>query len=403
MRANLSRQPHQLEKLLACANSIKSYLRDVNEVLNFKNYQKGESFLLAPFEESQIVSILDLKKKIPSKNLKKIYVLGIGGSSQGTKAIYEALKNKKKLIEIEVIDYIDSEKIIKTISEIKKMEDDEYLFFIVSKSGNTTETLYNFELIKNHTKMNPHQIVFITDEGSHLIKFAENLKSHFLIIPKKVSGRFSVFTNCGLAPLAFSGVNIIKLLEGAMSQINEISNEENPALLAACTKFLSKKIIIENLYPNRHFGEMGKWEKQLFNESLGKNSNIPFSSFGNFYLELHSSLQYYLNSKNIFINTLYLKDTDPIILKDSDLLSKNFNSSDTEEIRRGIYNSVLKEFERKDIPTISVELEDLNEKELGSFMQYKMIEVYFMARLFDVNPFDQPEVQSYKQELHKYI
>jgi len=403
MRVNLSRQPHNLEKLLVTSNEIKSYLKDLNEVISFKNYQKGESFILAPFEESQIISILELKKKIPTKNLKKIYVLGIGGSSQGTKAVYELLKSKKSLIEIEIIDYIDSEKITKSISEIRKMEHDEYIIFIVSKSGGTTETLYNFELLAKHTDISYKRVVFITDENSHLIKIAESLNSHTLTIPKKISGRFSVFTNCGIAPLAFSGVNIVKLLEGAMKQINELNLEENNALLSASSKFLSKKIINENLYPTRHFGELGKWEKQLFNESLGKINNIPFSSFGNFYLELHSSLQYYLNSKSLFLNTVYLRDQDKLILKNSGLLAKNFENSDTEEIRRGIYNSVLKEFEKKQIPTISIEFEDLNEIEIGSFMQYKMHEVYFMARLFDVNPFDQPEVQSYKQELHKYI
>lgn len=403
MRVNLSRQPHNLEKLLVTSKEIKSYLKDLNEVISYKNYQKGESFILAPFEESQIISILELKKKIPTKNLKKIYVFGIGGSSQGTKAVYELLKNKKNLIEIEVIDYIDSEKITKSISEIRKMEPDEYIIFVVSKSGGTTETLYNFELLTKHSKISYERIVFITDENSHLIKIAENFKSHNLTIPKKISGRFSVFTNCGLAPLAFSGVNIIKLLEGAMKQISDLNQEENNALMSAASKFLSKKIINENLYPTRHFGELGKWEKQLFNESLGKINNIPFSSFGNFYLELHSSLQYYLNSKNLFLNTVYLEDQDTLMLKNSDLLAKNFENSDTEEIRRGIYNSVVKEFEKKEIPTISIELEDLNEIEIGSFMQFKMNEVYFMARFFDVNPFDQPEVQSYKQELHKYI
>jgi glucose-6-phosphate isomerase len=403
MRVNLSRQTYQLEKLIASAHEIKSYLRDINEVISFKNYQKGEAFLLAPFEESQIISILELKKKIPCKNLKKIYVLGIGGSSQGTKAIYELLKNKKNLVELEVIDYIDSEKVLKTISEIKKFEPDEYLFFVVSKSGSTTETLYNFELIEKHTKLDFARVIFITDENTNLISYAKHNESHFLIIPKKISGRFSVFTNCGLAPLAFCGVNIIKLLEGAMVQINEINYEENPALLSATAKYLSKKILLENLYPNRHFGELGKWEKQLFNESLGKSNNIPFTSFGNFYLELHSSLQYYLNSKNLFLTTVYLKDEDPLILKSSNLLAKNFDNSDTEEIRRGIYNSVLKEFEKKLLPIISFEWEDLNEKEIGSYLQFKMNEVYFLARFFDVNPFDQPEVQSYKQELHKYI
>jgi hypothetical protein len=124
------------------------------------------------------------------------------------------------------------------------------------------------------------------------------------------------------------------------------------ALLTDASKFLSKKVINVNLYPYRHFGELGNCEKQLFNESLGKINNIPFTSFGNFYLELHSSLQYYLNSKNLFLNTVYLRDHDSIILKNSDLLAKNFENSDTEEIRRGIYNSVLKEFEKKEIPTI---------------------------------------------------
>jgi len=403
MRVNLSRQPYNLEKLLETSKEIKSYVKDLNEVLNYKNNQKGESFILAPFEEKQIISILELKKKIPHKNLKKIYVFGIGGSSQGTKAIYELLKNKKNLIDLDIFDYIDSEKLTKAISEIRKMENEEYLIFVVSKSGGTTETLYNFNLLAKHTKISFDRVIFITDENSHLIKIAENLKSHFLTIPKKISGRFSVFTNCGLAPLAFSGVNIIKLLEGAMKQISELNLEENNSLLSSASKFLSKKLINENLYPTRHFGELGKWEKQLFNESLGKINNIPFTSFGNFYLELHSSLQYYLNSKNLYLNTVYLRDQDSLILKNSELLAKNFENSDTEEIRKGIYNSVLKEFEKKEIPTISIELEDLNEIEIGSFMQFKMNEVYFLARFFDVNPFDQPEVQSYKQELHKYI
>jgi glucose-6-phosphate isomerase len=403
MRVNLSRQSYSFEKLVTTSDEIKSYLKDIGEVLNFKNYQKGESFLLAPFEEAQITSIIELKKKIPNKSLKKIYVFGIGGSSQGTKAIYELLKSKKNLIELEVIDYIDSEKITKSISELRKMTEEEYLIFFVSKSGSTTETLYNFELLVKHIKISYSRVVFITDENSHIIKISENLNAHIITIPKKISGRFSVFTNCGLAPLAFSGVNIIKLLEGAMKQINELNQEENYSLLSASSKFLSKKLINENLYPTRHFGELGKWEKQLFNESLGKINNIPFTSFGNFYLELHSSLQYYLNSKNLFLNTVYLRDQDSLILKNSDLLSKNFENSDTEEIRRGIYNSVLKEFEKKEVPIVSIELEDLNEIEVGSYMQFKMNEVYFLTRLFDVNPFDQPEVQSYKQELHKYI
>lgn len=403
MRVNLSRQPYTLEKLVSNSKDISSYIKEISEVISFKNYQKGEAYLLAPFEENQIISILELKKKIPSSKLKKIYLLGIGGSSQGTKAIYELLKFKKELIELEVIDYIDSEKIIKTISELKKFEEQEYLIFVVSKSGTTTETIYNLELLDKHSKINYERIIFITDENSNLQSYAKHKNSNYLNIPKKISGRFSVFTNCGLAPLAFCGVNIIKLLEGAMNQVNEANSTESNSLIQASSMYLSKKILNENLYPTRHFGELGKWEKQLFNESLGKTNNIPFTSFGNFFLELHSSLQYYLNSKNIIINTLYVRDENSLILKSSNLLAKNFDNSDSEEIRRGTYNSVVKEFEKKEIPVFSIELDSINEFEIGSYMQYKMNLVYFLARFYDVNPFDQPEVQSYKQELHKYI
>ena len=281
-------------------------------------------------------------------------------------------------------------------------EDD--LIFVITKSGTTTETLYKFELLQSNIKLNPERIVFITEENSHLVSICESKKYHVLTFPKKISGRFSVLTAVGLAPLASAGVNVIKLLEGAMQQVNSInSEEENLPLLCAAAKFVSKRLINENLYPNRHFGELGKWEKQIFNESLGKNENAMFTSFGNFYLELHSSLQHYLNSKHIFLNTVYLKDSTSLILKDAEYLAKNFDQTDTEEIQRAIYTSVLRNLSRNNVPTISIEFSDDREKDIGEYLQFKMLEVYFLAKLMNVNPFDQPDVNSYKENLIKYL
>lgn len=404
MKINLSQQPTSIEKLYSVADDIKNSIKEINHSIVNKHYIKGESFAYLPFDENQIIKLLDFKKSVPSKELKKIVVIGIGGSIQGTKAVYEFLRSHKSLVPMEFIDQIDSEKIINISKELKEYESHEYLVFVITKSGTTTETLYNFELLEANCKLSHNRIVFITEDNSHLVSICESKKYHYLTFPKKISGRFSIFTSVGLAPLAMSGVNIIKMLEGAMQQINSINTEEeNLPLLSAAAKYSSKRMINENLYPNRHFGEIGKWEKQIFNESLGKNENAMFTSFGNFYLELHSSLQHYLNSKHIFLNTVYLKDSNSLILKNAEYLAKNFDQTDSEEIQRAIYTSVLRNLAKSNIPTISIEFSDDREKDIGEYLQFKMLEVYFLAKLMNINPFDQPDVNSYKENLTKYI
>ena len=404
MKINLSQQPTSIEKLYSVAHDVKNSIKEINNSIENKDYIKGESFAYLPFDENQIIKLLDFKKSVPSKELKRIIVIGIGGSIQGAKAVYEFLRNHKKLIPMEFIDQIDSEKIISISKELKEYESQEYLVFVITKSGTTTETLYNFELLESNCKLSHSRIVFITEDNSHLVSICKSKKYHCLTFPKKISGRFSVFTSVGLGPLAMSGVNIIKMLEGAMQQVNSINTEEeNLPLLSAAAKYSSKRIINENLYPNRHFGEIGKWEKQIFNESLGKNENAMFTSFGNFYLELHSSLQHYLNSKHIFLNTVYLKDGNSLILKDAEYLAKNFDQTDSEEIQRAIYTSVHRNLAKNNVPTISIEFSDDRETDIGEYLQFRMLEVYFLAKLMNVNPFDQPDVNSYKENLTKYI
>ena len=404
MRVNLSHQTHSIDKIYECGKSLKKEVTELSQILENQSFNKHESFVLLPFDENHIIKLLEFKKKFPAKNLKRIIVLGIGGSIQGAKAIYELLKNEKTLIHTEWIDQIDSEKINKNISELKNLNPDEYLVFIITKSGSTTETLFNFELFESNFKLDSNRLVFITEETSHLVSICESKNYNYLTFPKKISGRFSVFTMVGLAPLAIAGVNIIKLLEGGMLAVNSINNfEENYSLQSAVAKFLAKRIINENLYPTRHFGELGKWEKQLFNESLGKTSNAMFSSFGNFYLELHSSLQLYLNSKNVFLNIVSYKNLEPLSVKETDLLSKNFYHTESEEINKAILTSVVRELDKNLIPTITIELKSLDEVEIGNYMQNKMQECYFLCKLNDVNPFDQPDVNSYKENLIRYI
>ncbi|NBO22248.1 hypothetical protein EBU94_02750 [bacterium] len=403
MRINLSRQNVSLERLQSEAAKIENATKELQKSLNLKNYSKPESFVFLPFDEQKLINLIELKKKFNGKKLSRILVIGIGGSTQGTRAIYELMKHQKELVPMDFSEQIESEHLEKIIYEYKDLHFKEFLCFLISKSGSTTETLYNYEILSQKIDLTSANTIIITDEESHLKDTFQAKKHTTLPIPKKISGRFSVFSNVGLAPLMFSGVNIVKLLEGSMSASNLINEDENYAILSACSKFLSHTIVNENLFPSRHFGELGKWEKQLFNESLGKTKVAPFTSFGNFFLENHSSLQFYLNSQYLFLNSVYFKESNPLRLEKANLMSKNFQNTETDEVRKAIYLSILRSLEKNQIPIITHEWNQIDEVEIGFYMQMKMLEVYYYSHLLQVNTFDQPDVSSYKENLIRYI
>jgi len=404
MRINLSRQNVLLEKLQNEASKIHNSTKDLQKFLEFKNYSKPESFVYLPFDEEKLVELIELKKKFNGKKLSRILIIGIGGSTQGTRAIYELLRFYKDLVVMDFVEQIEAEHLEKIIRDYENLHFKEFLCFVISKSGGTTETLYNYEILSQKIDLISANTIIITDDESHLKDTFHAKKHTTLTIPKKISGRFSVFSNVGLAPLMFAGVNIIKLLEGAMEATNSINEEnENYSLMIATSKYLSNTIVNENLYPSRHFGELGKWEKQLFNESLGKTKIAPFTSFGNFFLENHSSLQFYLNSQCLFLNSVYYKESKSLTLEKTNIMSKNFQNSDTEEIRKAIYLSILRSLEKNQIPIITSEWNQIDEVEIGNYMQMKMLEVYYYSQFLQINPFDQPDVASYKENLIRYI
>jgi glucose-6-phosphate isomerase len=404
MRINLSRQNVLLEKIHNEASKIHNSTKDLQKFLELKNYSKPESFVYLPFDEEKLINLIEIKKKFNSKKLSRILVIGIGGSTQGTKAIYELMRFQREIIPMDFVEQVEGEHLTKIIIEYEKLHFKEFLCFLISKSGGTTETLYNYEILSQKIDLISANTIIITDDESHLKDTFQAKKHTTLPIPKKISGRFSVFSNVGLAPLMFAGVNIIKLLEGAMIASNSINEEnENFSLMIAASKYLSNTVINENLYPSRHFGELGKWEKQLFNESLGKTKVAPFTSFGNFFLENHSSLQFYLNSQCLFLNSVYFKEPNSLILEKTNVMSKNFQNSDTEELRKAIHLSILRSLENNQIPIITSEWNQIDEIEIGNYMQMKMLEVYYYSQFLNINAFDQPDVASYKENLIRYI
>lgn len=403
MKVSLSNQLFDLEKLENLMGRNQEFKKHLDKIFQKKEFKTPESFINLPFNKFQLIEILELRKKFNLKKIKKIFVIGIGGSIQGTRAVYQLLKTQKKLYPIEFIDYVSVETLSNTIEQIKTLGKEEYIIFVISKSGQTIETIYNFEILQNYLEIDNSSIVFITEENNPQNSIIKKKKIHLLTIPKKISGRFSVFTHVGLAPLAFSGVNIIKLLEGAEEEVRNLISEESGAPLVAASKFLSNIRINENLYSDKNFGELGKWEKQLFNESLGKNDDTFFTSFGNFFIEAHSSLQFYLNSSQVYLNLISRVSEERLTLNSTNLLGKKYIGTDVNEINKAISLSIQKDLISREIPFITFEFNNEVEKELGRYMQFKMNEVLYLGLFYKINPFNQPDVQSHKENFEKYL
>lgn len=403
MKVTLSNQLFDLEKLEKLSRKNSDFKEHLEKIYQKKDFKNPESFINLPSNKFNLIEILELRKKFNLKKLKKLFVIGIGGSIQGTRAVYQLLKKDKKLYPIEFIDYVSIEILSENIKQIKNIDKEEYLIFIVSKSGQTIETIYNFEILDNYLEIDKSRIVFITDENNPQQSLLKQKKMHLLTIPKKISGRFSVFTHVGLAPLAFCGVNIIKLLEGAEEEVRNLISNDSSAPLVAASKFLSNIGINENLYSDKNFGELGKWEKQLFNESLGKNDETFFTSFGNFFIEAHSSLQFYLNSSQVFLNLISKGKDEILFLNSTNLLGKKYIGTDVNEINKAISLSIQRDLVSKEIPFITYELDHESEKEIGRYMQFKMHEVLYLGLFYKINPFNQPDVQSHKENFERYL
>ena len=403
MKVTLSNQLFELEKLENVVKKHRSFQEHIERVFENKEFKTPESFINLPFSKFQIAEILDLRKKFDLKKLKKLVVIGIGGSIQGTKAIYETIKTDKKLLPIDFLDYVSEKNLSECIKHLKSLESEEYLIFIITKSGQTIETVFNYEILQNNYKVNPQRVIFITEENNPLKQTIKLLKFNILEIPKKISGRFSVFTHVGLAPLAFAGVNIIKILEGAEEEVRNLLSEESASGLVAASKFLSEIRVNENLYSDQKFEDLGKWEKQLFNESLGKNDDTFFTSHGNFFIEAHSSLQFYLNSSQVFLNILNQKNHKTLFLEENNLLGKKYLGVDINEVESAIQLSIQRDLIKKEIPFINFDFDEETEKELGRFMQFKMHEVLYLSIFHRINPFNQPDVQSHKENFEKYL
>lgn len=422
-------KPRDLER---SRKTLSTYFKKLNSVYKSKSLNVHESSINLLQDQSLQKQIINLVKEKGGRKLKYIIVVGIGGSNLGAKAMYDAhygffdILEPKRFPKIIFADTTHPEFMAKLQilikNEIKTKE--EILINAISKSGNTTETLANIEilwqLLSRFTKTPAERLVITTDFESKFWQLAKDKNISTLTIPNMVGGRFSVFSAVGLFPLALAGIDTMEFTAGAHDMLKRCLSEEltNPALISAVAmvkNYTNNKNIFDSFFFNPELESLGKWYRQLLGESLGKEESLlhdrvaiglsPTVSIGS--TDLHSVGQLYLGGpKDKFTTFIFAEKTKNEIKTPNKLsfpLVQGIDGIELQKIRSAILDGVKSAYRKKNLPFLSLTFPDLSERSIGGFMQFKLMEIMFLGQLLKVNAFDQPNVELYKQETKRLL
>ena len=372
------KQQKKNEKIKQLLNKT---LKDRNEVIQSldKNYKNS-------------YNINKLSKFKTSKNFK---IIGMGGSTLGAQAIYDFLKPKIK----KNFEFIDNLQPIR-----KKKDNKNYTNFIISKSGNTIETIANSNILIKKKDKN----IFITEnKNNYLYLLAQKLKAEIIHHNNYIGGRFSVLSEVGMLPAEFMGLktNNFKQLNNLIKNKNYlnclISNVGSIIKLIKNKKYNS---IIINYDENSE--TIFKWYQQLVAESLGKKNQGILPIISNMPKDNHSVMQLYLDGfKNNFFTFFYVHEKNSYKINNNLVLNsqkflKNKNFSQIIYSQKKATENV---FRRKKIPFRSFEIKKRDEKTLGELFCFFVLETILIGKYLKLNPYDQPAVELIKKETKKIL
>ena len=336
------------------------------------------------------------KKQIKKfKNYSNFRIIGMGGSSLGAKAIYDFLRDKINK-NFEFVDNLNPSN--------KKKAKKNFVNLIVSKSGNTVETIVNF----NTLFKNKDQNIFITEKkNSFLYLLAQKLKAEIVHHNNFIGGRYSVLSEVGMLPAELMGLNI-KNFKQLNFLIKNKSFFNNLILNVSSTLHFirNKKFNSIILNYDEKSDSLFKWYQQLIAESLGKKKNGILPIISNMPKDNHSVMQLYLDGfKNNFYTFFYVHEDQSKKLNDKQILSsknylKNKSSGDIIFAQKKATENV---FNRKNIPFRSFEIKKRDEKTLGELFCFFILETILIGKSLDLNPFDQPSVELIKNKTKRFL
>ena len=354
-------------------------------------------------EETQVISSLSKfykdsfsKKNIKHFNKKLDYrIIGMGGSTLGAQAIYDFLKKKikKKFI---FVDNLNTSKNKQTKKNLNNL--------IISKSGNTTETIVNANILIKKKDRN----LFITEKKkSYLSLLAQKLKAEVVDHNNYIGGRYSVLSEVGMLPAELMGLNYKKfrqlnnLVNNKFFMKSLVSNVESTIHFLKTKKFNSIVINYDEQSTN-----LFNWYQQLVAESLGKEKKGLLPIISIMPKDNHSVMQLYLDGfKNNFFTFFYSHEKNSSKINNDLVLpeQKFLKNKDINQIMFAQKKATEVVFKKKNIPFRSFEIKKRDEKTLGELFCFFILETILIGKALKINPFDQPAVELIKKETKKIL
>ena len=375
------------------------------------------------YDKDEFARIKKAAAKIQSDS-DVLLVIGIGGSYLGARAAIEFLthsfynvldKGTRNTPQIFFVGNSISSKYIKDLQDV--VRDKDFSINIISKSGTTTEPAIAFRvfkemLIEKYGKEEANKRIYATtDKAKGALKNLANQEGYeSFVVPDDVGGRFSVLTAVGLLPIAVSGADIDKLMEGAASgrkKALETPYEENPALLyASIRNILLRKgkhvEIVANYEPSLHY--VSEWWKQLFGESEGKDQKGIFPAAVDLTTDLHSMGQFIQDGARIMFETVINVEESPeeVVLKEEEIDTDGMNylaGTNVDFVNKSAMNGTILAHTDGQVPNLKVNVPEQNEFYLGELFYFFEFACGISGYLLGVNPFNQPGVESYKRNM----
>ncbi|MDC0405073.1 glucose-6-phosphate isomerase [Candidatus Pelagibacter sp.] len=362
--------------------------KNLNLILNEKNQ------LIRSLSKSYKDSFS--KKNTKHFNKKFDYrIIGMGGSTLGAQAIYDFLKKKikKKFTFVDNLNAFENKKINKNLNNL-----------IISKSGNTTETIVNANILIKKKDKN----LFITEKKkSYLSLLAQKLKAEVVDHNNYIGGRYSVLSEVGMLPAELMGLNykdfrqLNDLVKNKIFMKQLISNVDATIFFLKSKKFNSIVINYDEQSTN-----LFNWYQQLVAESLGKDKKGILPVISVMPKDNHSVMQLYLDGfKNNFFTFFYSHENNSPKMNNETILleQKYLKNKDINQIMYAQKRATETVFKNKNIPFRSFEVRKRDEKTLGELFCFFILETILIGKALKINPFDQPAVELIKKETKKIL
>ena len=413
-------QAHEVENMKNAVMSAKELLVSKTGA---GNDFLGWIDLPVDYDKEEFARIKEAAKKIQGDS-EVLVVIGIGGSYLGARAAIEFLrhsfynvidKSVRKTPEIYFVGNSISSTYIKHLIDV--IGDRDFSINMISKSGTTTEPAIAFRVFKEMAEKKygkegaAKRIYATTDKVKGSLKnLATEEGYETFVVPDDVGGRFSVLTAVGLLPIAVSGADIDKLMEGAAEgrkMALEAPFEENDALkYAALRNILLRKgkaiEILANYEPSVHY--VSEWWKQLYGESEGKDQKGIFPASVDLTTDLHSMGQFIQDgARNMFETVINIeKSREEIIIGEEpvDLDGLNYLAGKSVDfVNKSAMNGTILAHTDGQVPNFMVNVPEVNEFYLGELFYFFEFACGVSGYLLGVNPFNQPGVESYKKNM----